>query len=433
MHKLLSGSHNADILSKGILILDKINLQVSVPPEISKHNFTSFLWHAGFLAFAQNFMDIDTVIPAMLVEAGGTPLHIGLMAAILTGGSSFTQIIFAPLVSNDRFKKKYLLLGINSRMISLLVIALMLWRSSIHYGGNLLVPLFIAITIFAVGGAFANVSYTDILGKSVNQESRKKFFSSKQLLNSSILLLSALLASRVLNLKPYPQNYALMFVIGFAALTMASMGFWRIREITPSRLKIEGVRHYFRVMNNELRTNRRIKYFLGFINTQGIAISFLPFVILYAKDIYGTGSSETGKYLLFKVIGGIIISMFVLLFTRFSKYRILLYANVFLTLLIPGILMLSNIKPPFWMLFLIGGLVFSIYSITMNGVLLEISGNDNRTIYAGLAGAGNILPALFPLLGGYIINSLGYTPFFMLYSGIIVLALFFIYKLRCLK
>jgi MFS family permease len=406
---------------------------VPVPPSISKHNFRSFLWHAGFLAFAQNFMDIDTVIPAMLVEAGGTSLHIGIMAAILTGGSSFTQIIFAPLVSNDRFKKKYLLLGINSRMISLLVIALMLWRSSIHYGGNILAPLFVAITVFAVGGAFANVSYTDILGKSVNQERRKKFFSSKQLLTSFIVLLSAFFASRVLNLRPYPQNYAIMFVIGFSALTVASLGFWRIRENTPSRLKIAGVRHYFQVMKNELHNNRRIKYFLGFINTQGIAISFLPFVILYAKDVYGTGSSDTGNFLLFKVIGGVIISMFVLLFTRFSKYRILLYANVFLTLIIPGVLLLSNAKPPFWMLFLIGGVVFSIYSITMNGVLLEISGNDNRTIYTGLAGAGNILPALFPLFGGYLIRSFGYTPFFMLYAGIILLSLFFIYKLRCLK
>jgi hypothetical protein len=59
----------------------------------------------------------------------------------------------------------------------------------------------------------------------------------------------------------------------------------------------------------------------------------------------------------------------VLLFTRFSKYRILLYANAILTLIIPGVLLLSHAVP----------------------------------------------------------------PFYMLYSGVIVLALFFIYKLKCLK
>ena len=37
---------------------------------ISKNNFYVLLRHTTFLAFTQNFMDVDTVIPAMLVEEG---------------------------------------------------------------------------------------------------------------------------------------------------------------------------------------------------------------------------------------------------------------------------------------------------------------------------------------------------------------------------
>ena len=40
-------------------------------PLIYRHNYYAFLWHASFLSLAQNFMDVDTVIPAMLIEAGG--------------------------------------------------------------------------------------------------------------------------------------------------------------------------------------------------------------------------------------------------------------------------------------------------------------------------------------------------------------------------
>lgn len=401
--------------------------------EISRHNVKSFIWHATFLAFASNFMDIDTIIPAMLVEAGGTPLHIGLMAAILTGGSSFTQLFFAPVISNDPWKKKYLLIGINSRLASLLAITIMLWTFQTGEKSNILLFLFIAISIFAVGGAFANVSYTDILGKSIFQESRKKFFSTKQLITSSIVLLSAFLATRVLNLRVYPFNYALMFLIGFSSLLIASLGFWRIKEVIPAKLKITGPKHYLQVMRTELRSNKKLKYFLGFINTQGITITFLPFVILYAKEVFETGSGDTGKFLLFKVVGGVLISLTILLFKRVSKYRILLYFNIFLSLSIPAILLFAIDKPPFWLIFLIGGLVFAIYSITMNGVLLEISGNENRAIYTGLAGAGNILPAVFPLIGGVIIKSAGFTPFFILYMVIISSSLYFTYKLKCLK
>jgi len=277
------------------------------------------------------------------------------------------------------------------------------------------------------------VSYTDILGKSIDQDTRKKFFSSKQLLTSSVILLSAFLATRVLKSQEYPGNYSVMFFIGFSSLAIASLGFWSLKETEPSKLPVKGIGDYFRIMRTELKENGRIKYFLGFINTQGIAISFLPFVILYAKEVFDTGSADTGKFLVFKVAGGVLISMMILIFSKVSKYRVLLYLNVFLSLLLPSILLFSKAMPPFWLLFFLGGLVYAIYSITMNGILLEISGNNNRTIYTGLAGAGNILPALFPLFGGFIINSLGFNVFFMMYGAIIVLALFFIYKLKCLK
>lgn len=51
--------------------------------EIRDHNFLAFPWHAVFLAFAQNFMDVDTVITAMLIESGGGAVHIGIMATIM--------------------------------------------------------------------------------------------------------------------------------------------------------------------------------------------------------------------------------------------------------------------------------------------------------------------------------------------------------------
>ncbi|MCP3953608.1 MAG: hypothetical protein GY697_15535 [Desulfobacterales bacterium] len=51
---------------------------MTLPGKLSKHNSHSMLWHAIFLAFAWNFIDIDTVIPAMLVAAGGKAIHTSL-------------------------------------------------------------------------------------------------------------------------------------------------------------------------------------------------------------------------------------------------------------------------------------------------------------------------------------------------------------------
>ena len=398
---------------------------------ISRRNFYALLWHAGFLAFARNFIDVDTVIPAMLVDAGGTAMQVGVLTAIMLGGSSFTQLIFAPFISNYPYKKKFLLLGINSRIVALLFMALMLYYSSWLQGDYKIILIFLLITVFSLGGAFANISYTDIMGKSVLAEERKPFFSIRQVLTGSILLGSVFIARKVLSASEFPVNYAYMFLVGFASLLFASLGFWYLKEVIPSKMTVKGAKHFFQLVRHELKENRRLLYFLGFINTQGIAIAFLPFITLYAKQNFDFQSLQTGNFLLFKVIGSVITGLLLFALKGKFKYRKLLLMNVFLSVLLVSLILALPGSPPFYLMFFIGGVIFATYSITMNGVLLEVSDTENRALYTGITGAGNILPAIFPLAGGWLITQFGFTSFFVLFVIIILLSLYFIFNLKC--
>ncbi len=406
---------------------------MKLTPSISKRNFYSLLWHAGFLAIAQNFIDVDTIIPAMMVDAGGTAIHIGILTAIMLGGSSFTQLIFAPFISNYFFKKKFLLLGINSRMVALLVLGIILYYSSMFEGNYEIILIFLLITIFSLGGAFANISYTDILGKSLLKESRKSFLSIKQVVTGIILVSSVFAARYVLSIEHYPINYSYMFFIGFIALSVASLGFWNLKEVVPSKMQVKGPHHFFQIVKSELKQNKKLGYFLGFINTMGISTALLPFIILYAKDFINLQSENTGNYLLFKVMGAVFAGLLLFSLSGKFKYRYLLYLNTGLAIVIPSFILLLPGIPPFYLVFFIGGIIFASYSVTMNGVLLEVSGTSNRALYTGIAGAGNILPALFPLLGGWIIQEFGFQPFFILFMAIILSSLFFIFKINCKK
>jgi len=406
---------------------------MTLTSKISNRNFVSFLWHASFLAFAQVFMDVDTIIPAMLIESGGGAIHIGIMTAILLGGSSVTQLFFAPYISNKPYKKKYLLLGINSRIFSLLGLGLILFYLQAQQSVHLIWVIFVLITIFALGGAFANIGYTDILGKSILEEKRKSFLSLKQIIAGIVVLCSVVLARKVLSNASFPLNYAYTFTIGSFGLLIASLGFWNLKEIQPSKLKIKGFKNFIQVLKSELKINPKLSYFLGFVNTQGIAISFLPFLTLYAKETFHTQSNDTAMFLLFKILGIVLVSFLILLWAEKIRYKWLLYGNVLLSLtMVLGTLFISegiHIK----YIFILGGIVYSIFSITMNGVLLEVSGKENRAIYTGFAGAGNIIPAIFPLAAGYLIKTFGFQNFFLLYILIIVFSVFFIFKLKCTK
>ncbi len=404
-----------------------------LPPDISKNNVYSLLWHASFLAFARTFMDVDTIVPAMLIEAGGSAMHVGVMTAIMLGGASFTQLIFAPFISNYEYKKKFLLIGINARILALFLLGLMLYFSGLLHGNFTILFIFILITIFSLSGAFSNISYTDILGKSVDQSFRKSFFSTRQVITGIILLLSAFLARKVITLNSFPANYASMFFIASLALFVASLGFWRINEHLPSRLLVRNIRHFFKLIKSELSRNNKLGYFLGFINTMGISIALMPFIMLYAKQMFHTGSAQTGMFLIFKVLGSVSVGFILITIFKKFKYKYLLYGNVLLVSLVVSILLFYPGQPPFYLLFLMGGVIFASYSISMNGILLEVSGIENRALYTGIAGAGNILPALFPLIGGWIIEQYGFREFFVFYIILILSSLFFIYKLNCKK
>ena len=378
-------------------------------------------------------MDVDTIIPAMLIESGGGATHVGIMTAILLGGASFTQLFFAPYISNKPYKKKYLLIGINSRIFSLLGLGLILFYLQTQNSVHIIWIIFVLITIFALGGAFANIGYTDILGKSVLEEKRKSFLSSKQIITGIVVLFSAFIAGKVINNSSFPINYAYAFMIGSSALLIASLGFWNLRETEPSMLKIAGFKNFIRVLKSELKSNPKLAYFLGFVNTQGIVVSFLPFLMLYAKETFHTQSNDTAMFLVFKVVGVVLVSFLILLSANKIKYKWLLYVNVLLSLSMAIGTIYINEAVQIKYIFILGGIVYSVFSITMNGVLLEVSGKENRAIYTGFAGAGNIIPAIFPLMAGYLIRVFGFQNFFWLYIVIISFSVFFIYKLNCKK
>lgn len=407
------------------------NMELS--SKTSQRNFNAFLWHASLLAFAKNFMDVDTVLPAMLIESGGTSFHVGIMTAILLGGTRFAQLFFAPYISNKPFKKKYLLLGINSRILSILALGGIIFTLNATEGGIVFWAIFLFISLFALGGSFANVSYMDIIGKSVLEEKRKTFFSTRQVLSGVIVLISAFAAKKVLAFESYPVNYAYMFIIGGVFLLLASLGFWRLKEEIVSTLKIKNTRGFFKVMISELKRNKRLPYFLGFINTQGIAVSFLPFVILYGKEFLATESADTGNFLIYKVVGIVLVSLLVAVGARNMKYKWLLYGNVLLSVFMGVYTMFSNDVVSLHYIFLAGGVVFSLYNITMNGVLLEVSGKENRALYAGISGAGNILPVIFPLIGGWIIDQFSFITFLWLFIMVVMVSFYFIYKIDCQK
>ena len=402
----------------------------------SNRNIFAFTFHALFLALTMSFIDVNTVVPNMIAEAGGTTVHLGILSAIMIGGSGLMQLVFAGVLMPYPRKKGFLLLGIYLRVFALIVLGIFLLRTDIA-GGSWKVLIILGImTIFSFSGSFAGIAYTDILGRAIDPEQRKRFFLLKQLIASFGVIISALLVKIVLSLFPYPTNYSILFISAGGLLLIGTIGFWLIHEPAEAGKQKITLKEKFRTFYDAIIKDRNLQMYLLLINTSGVTFVTIPFLILYARTRFDISGSMVGTFLLVQMSGSlatnIILNLMNKKITKNQRYKGILYMFILTGMAVPiSALFFASSQSLYIIVFLLSGIALALYQIASPGVLLEISNDKNRPVYTGLSGAGSIMNILYPILAGILIRTIGFTAVFIISSLIIGSGFFVAKRIDC--
>ncbi len=392
-----------------------------------RRNYAAFMIHALFLALTKNFIDTNTVIPMMILSVGGNAVHIGILSAILIGGTKLMQLVFAGMIMPLEKKKGPLLIGINIRVASLLVLSFLLISnvSSVFL-------IIVVMTVFSFSGAYANIPYTDIMGKSIKAEKRKKLLVNKQLISSVGVIISSLIVKFLLTKYSYPVNYSILFFSGGILLLLGTSGFWVLDEkksIKGEKLSLVKQLGQFKKVFVE---DKNFRKYLLFLNTTGVVIATLPFYIPFVKSNIELADSLTGTFLLVQMGGALSVNILLNLFSKDQKYRSLLYLLVAISFITP---LLALVLPANYMayypIFILGGAAFSLTEILSAGILLEISSDENRSLYTGLSGFGSLMQVIYPLLFGFVVAKVGYKVVFIVTSFYLLIGIFAAHSLKC--
>ncbi|NCB01115.1 MAG: MFS transporter [Spirochaetia bacterium] len=398
-----------------------------------KRNYIAFLIHALFLALTMSFIDVNTVIPNMMGEMGAKSIHLGILSSIMVGGTSVMQLLFAILIIPLKKKKPALLIAIYIRVGALLLLGLFLFFNISGESWVIWTLLFI-MAMFSFGGAFANISYTDILGRAIQTEKRKEFLMRKQLISSIGVIVSALSVKIILTSLNYPKNYAFLFISGSFILLLATIGFWMIEEPINTSVQKEPISKRFRLLYKAVKEDRNVRKYLLFINTSGVILSTIPFLILFGRTQFTIDGSVIGTFLLVQMGGGLLTNISLHTFYKREEYRPLLYLFIIIASTTPIIALLCSSSSTAYMItFIFSGAAIELYKIVTPGILLEISTDENRTLYTGLAGAGSIMNIIYPIIAGLLITLIGYYIVFILTSLYIFCGFYFAKKIVCLR
>ena len=396
----------------------------------AKRNFLAFLWHGLFLAFASTFIDVNTILSSFVLKIGGSSAHVGILTGISIGLPLITQLLFAGFLAGQKRKKPYLLLGFYLRVGALAGMGYTLSLSGSGEHPWLLMLVFFWIGIFSVSGAFAGVSYTDILGKSLPRSKRGRFLVVKQFISSSGMLVSALAARRIVIAFPYPDNYTLLFYLAAGLLFLAGFGFLAIREKTGADSKSIGI---IKEIPRILKSDPNLKNYIIAINLMGLSPAIIPFYLVLSQSSFPLTDIQIGNFLLMQ-FAGMILSTFIwnAVVQRF-RFKGVAVGCAILGGVLPLIaLWFSGFGPAVyqWSFFLAGVLITA-GKIAYDGVLLEITTDDNRAVYAGISGALSLTTAVFPIMAGVLIQVFAETIVFIATALFVAASLFFIFRLQC--
>ena len=402
---------------------------------LEKRNYFGFLWHAVFLSITITFTEVNTVIPAMILQIGGGELQVGIAGAIMIGVPLIAQLNFSGFLHERSRKKPWLLLGITLRIISLVLIAftmLSIQRLSVLQG---LAIVYAELLLFNVSGAFASVSYVDLIGKSFSTELRRRFFTRKQIISSVGILVSALIARQVLAATSYPVSYGILFFTAGAVLLFASIGFWLLREVPADRRnRARGYLRTLKSLPGVLKKDPNLRTYLFYLNSVGIHVALIPFYIALAKLRYSLDPALAGNLMFFQISGMVASSLLWPRVVRRGGFRAMLriWSGFSFVLPLAALGTAWFLPMPFYLvLFFFLGAVVSARTVSRDAVTVELSTEENRVLYAGIIGTLNLSIVVVPILLGSLIAALGYPVVFVTAAGAALVSLFFLRRLEC--
>jgi len=380
------------------------------------------------------FADPSTVVPAFLSQLGAPNTLIGFLTGFRAGGFLLPQLVVAHYIEGWPRKKKLVVFNsLFGRSIQL-ALPVMVYFLAGEAPALAVIWFTILYMVASVSEGISAVPWTDIMAKAVNPLRRGRLYGNIQFWGGMGSLAAGLLVSRILvNPRlPYPNNFSLLFALSALAFIASFLSFLFVRE---SAGRVGGAARgsfmgFCRSLPELWKASPDFARLVRVRLLAGAAHLALPFFILYGQDELGLGVGLAGLFLACQMAGTVAGG---LLWGRVGDrrgYRLVVILSVLFALAAPTLALLAGAELPGWLLLLAFGTIFSCLGLSFAGVwmgvtnyLLETVPETRRPSYLGLLATLAGPTTFLSILGGLIVDTLGYRAVFGLTSGLIALAL----------
>lgn len=381
-----------------------------------KRNFILNVMDGSLYTFGMNFVAINTIIPVLVKQMGGSNLSVGMIPVVWTIGLNFPQIFIANYTRKQRQKKKVVMTTALIQRVPWFILGLICFYVIDDVFTNLALLIFFAAYFLAAVGSGVNMpAWFDMLAKVTPTNLRGRLFAIRLTLGALLGIIAGYVAKQVLDTIAYPDNFSLLFVIAFSVMMISYGMLAMIKEerINTAAKEIHW-KEFFKGLPGILKSNINYRNYLiadVLMITAGMANAFYT---VYAFEKFELTTGYAGDFTIIMMIATIAGSMIFGYLADRSGHRINLFFAALFTVIASIAAVLASSIYVYFIVFIFTALTIALTQVSRITIIAELSEEEERSTYVALSNVITVPFTLSGIFAGWLANLYGYLPVFIL-------------------
>ena len=259
-------------------------------------NFSVNLWDIAFITLGISFISRETVIPVLVSQLTDSKLAIGLVPALWGVGFYLPQLLTANWAESMPYKKPFVMIvGFACERLPYLLIGLLVLAFALSSPAVALIAVLIGVGVASSGAGVATPAWLDMIAKVIPVRRRGIWFGMGHGLGQLMGVVGAYFVGRILVNHAFPNNYALLFFLGFGFTIISWAGLALTREPASEAIKkVAPLVLYLGRLSTVLKRDRNYRRYLiskSLVNLGGMSSGFFAVfgTELFSLDGRGVG------------------------------------------------------------------------------------------------------------------------------------------------
>ncbi|MHB1355778.1 MAG: MFS transporter [Anaerolineae bacterium] len=379
----------------------------------AKWNFTANFLDLTFYSLALSFIFSSTVLSLYISYLVKAALLIGMIPAIQGVGYHFPQLFMARVAERlPRKKPLTQVLSIMERLPYAFVgIMLVFWPHTPNWLAYTV--LAVSLALATIAGGLATPSWRGMVAKVVPVERRGRLFGSSAALGGLLGVAGAALSRQILERFPYPTSFGICFLLCFffQVCSWISLALNREPAVQPT-IAQRSVKDYWRRLPELLRQNTNYTRYLVARTLLILGGMGSAFYVIYTRRMFATDNAFAANLTICALVS-MTISAPVL--GRLADRKGHKWLTEICTIVAICGVLLALLAPSaawFYAVFVVITTAGAGFGVAGANLTMEFSAEELPT-YTALADTLLAIPILLsPIIGGWLVDTLGFKPTF---------------------